>query len=219
LAALIACHPAPGRLAPVGLEPVSTEQVDQWVHATIPPDPWLLRFKWLFRDERSSAGGRGSARIAPPDSLRFDVSGPFGSNATAAAVTGDTAVWTEPEDAIKKLVPNYPLLWAMLGIARPPQSGERLEGLSDDHTLAWRYVQDGDTVEYVRTSNSPVRLRAEVRNGSKVVGRVETELDANGFPRTARLTVPSVPARLDLTFTSTSRTEPFAPSIWAPPQH
>ena len=69
----------------------------------------LHRFKWLFQDERSSAGGRGSARIAPPDSLRFDVAGPFGSGAAAAAVVGDQPLWAEPPDAVKKLVPNYPL--------------------------------------------------------------------------------------------------------------
>jgi len=218
IAAVLACHPALGPLAPEGLEPASQEQVSQWVRATAPTDPWLLRFKWLFRDERSSAGGRGSARIAPPDSLRFDVSGPFGSNATAAAVTGDSALWTEPEDAIKKLVPNYPLMWALLGVARPPEAGAELEALARDGMHAWRYVQDGDTVEYVRTQNSPARLRAEVRRAGKIVGRVETELGADGFPRTARLTVPSVPARLDLTFTSTTRSAPFAASIWAPPQ-
>ena len=32
----------------------------------------LHRFKWTFLDERASAGGRGSARIAPPDSMLFD---------------------------------------------------------------------------------------------------------------------------------------------------
>ena len=76
-----------------------------------------------FGTSKSSAGGRGSARIAPPDSLRFDVAGPFGSGAASAAVVGERPLWAEPPDAIDKLVPNYPLMWAMFGVARLPADG------------------------------------------------------------------------------------------------
>ena len=92
-------------------QPLSSAQVAQWVAATVPKDHRIHKFKWLFRDEKSSAGGRGSARIAPPDSMRFDVAGPFGSGASSAAVVGESPLWTEPPDAIKKMVPNYPLMW------------------------------------------------------------------------------------------------------------
>ena len=68
----------------------------------------------------------GSARVAPPDSLRFDVAGPFGAGAAAAAVIGDQPLWAEPPDAVKKLVPNYPLMWAMFGIARQPEARNQL---------------------------------------------------------------------------------------------
>jgi hypothetical protein len=219
LASVVAgCAPPPGPLVPVAAAPVSSEQVAAWVRATRPTDRRLLRFKWLFRDERSSAGGRGSARIAPPDSLRFDVAGPFGSNPAAAAVVGDSALWVEPEDAIKKMVPNYPLMWALLGVARMPDSGAGLRGLAAGNTTVWQYVEGADTLEYQRTEGSPVRLVAEVRQAGKVVGRAETRLAADGSPQTSRLTVPSVPARLDLTFLSSARSDPFAPATWQPPQ-
>jgi hypothetical protein len=213
-----ACHSAPGPLVPVAAGPVSPEQVATWVRATVPTDPRLLRFKWLFRDERSSAGGRGSARIAPPDSLRFDIAGPFGSNPAAAAVVGDSALWVRPEDVIKKLVPNYPLLWALLGVARLPDSGAVIRGLSEGSTTVWQYALGSDTVEYVRSEGSPGKLLAEVRRAGKVVGRAETRLAPDGLPAAARLTVPSVPARLDLTFLSSTRSARFAPDIWQPRQ-
>src|SRR5512134_386287 len=89
LVLLAGCRSGPGPVVPVNAPVVSSEQVAQWVSGTIPADRRLHRFKWLFRDEKSSAGGRGSARIAPPDSLRFDVAGPFGSGASSAAVVGD----------------------------------------------------------------------------------------------------------------------------------
>jgi hypothetical protein len=218
LGVVAACHSAPGALVPVGAAPVSPEQVATWVKATGPADSRLLRFKWLFRNERSSAGGRGSARIAPPDSLRFDIAGPFGSNPAAAVVVGDSALWVEPEDVIKKLVPNYPLMWALLGVARLPDSGATLRGVAEGNTTIWQYALGADTVEYVRSGGSPAKLLAEVRQAGKVIGRAETRLASDGSPTAARLIVPSAPARLDLTFLSSARSTRFAPDIWQPRQ-
>jgi hypothetical protein len=211
--ALAGCRSAPGSVVPAGAAPVSREQVGQWVAATVPREHRLHRFKGLFQDERSSAGGRGSARVAPPDSLRFDVAGPFGSGAAAAAVIGDQPLWAEPPDAVKKLVPNYPLMWAMFGIAREPAEGEQLRGVSQDGVTAWQYADATDTLSYVRTTGTRGKLITEVRHGSEMVGRAETTLDSAGTPLTARLVVPSVPAKLNLTFLSTTRTA-FAPEIW-----
>src|SRR3954451_8374998 len=115
-----ACRAQPAPLLPVAATPVSRAQVLTWVDSTRTPDQRLYRFKWLFRDERSSAGGRGSARIAPPDSLRFDVAGPFGRSGASAVMIREQAVGMEPPDATAKLVPNSPLMWAMFGIAREP---------------------------------------------------------------------------------------------------
>jgi hypothetical protein len=202
-------------VVPEAAEPVSRAQVAEWVAATIPSENRLHRFKWLFQDERGSAGGRGSARIVPPDSLRFDVAGPFGSGAASAVVVGDRAVWTEPPDAIARLVPNYPLMWAMFGVARMPPEGAELRGLAQDSVIAWQYARGSDTVQYARTAGNPVRFLAEVRQAGKLIGRAETTLQADGVPLKARLTVPSAPAKLDLTFLSTTRAT-FAPDIWVP---
>jgi hypothetical protein len=210
---LAGCRGAPGAVLPVGAAPVSREQVARWVAATVPPDHRLHRFKWLFQDERSSAGGRGSARIAPPDSLRFDAAGPFGSNPAAAVVIGETPLWAEPPDAVKKLVPNYFLMWAMFGIARLPDGGAALRGVSERAVTAWQYAGAADTVNYVLTRDQPGKLVAEVRHAGEVVGRAETTLDSTGAPLRARLVVPSVPAKLDLTFLSTTRAT-FAPDLW-----
>jgi len=210
-----ACRSAPGPVVPESAQPVSRTQVAEWVAATIPAESRLFRFKWLFQDERGSAGGRGSARIVPPDSLRFDVAGPFGSGAASAVVIGDRAVWTEPPDAIARLVPNYPLMWAMFGVAQMPPEGVELRGLSRDSITAWQYASATDTVQYARTAGDPVRFVAEVRQAGKLVGRAETTLQPDGVPIKARLTVPSAPAKLDLTFLSTTRAT-FAPDIWLP---
>jgi hypothetical protein len=214
--ALAACRTAPGPLVPEATGPVTGAQVADWVRSTVPAKPSLIRFKWLFRDDNSSAGGRGSARIAPPDSLRFDVSGPFGSNPSAAAVVGDSALWVQPEDAIKKLVPNYPLMWALLGVARMPAEGATLRGSSQGDRTVWEYAVGADTIAYVRTSGSAERLFAEVREAGELIGRVETTLGADGALKASRLTVPSAPARLDITFLSAAPADSFAADVWRP---
>ncbi len=211
--AVAGCGGRPGSVVPVDAPPVDRAQVNAWVSATRPPEHQLHRFKWLFQDERSSTGGRGSARIAPPDSLRFDVAGPFGSGAASAAVIGDHPLWAEPPDAVSKLVPNYPLLWAMFGVARLPDPGDSLSGVVHGDVTAWRYIDGADTVSYLHTGGSPGRLVAEVRHGRELVGRAETTLDRNGAPLTSKLVVPSVPAKLALTFLSTGRAD-FAPDLW-----
>jgi hypothetical protein len=211
----IGCRSTPGNVVPAAAEPVSEGQVAEWVASTLPSDHQLHRFKWLFKDERASAGGRGSARVAAPDSLRFDVAGPFGSGAASAVVIGDRALWTEPPDAIAKMVPNYPLMWGMFGVARLPNEGVTLRGLTKGPTTAWQYAGASDTIEYARTVGNPVRLVTVVRQNGELIGRAETELDTNGTPLKARLTVPSAPAQLDLTFLSTKRSS-FAPDIWLP---
>lgn len=215
---MIGCGGGPGQVVPVDAPPVDRGQVVEWVSATLPSENRLHRFKWLFQDERSSAGGRGSARVAPPDSLRFDVAGPFGSGAASAAVIGDSVLWAEPPDAVTKLVPNYPLFWAMFGVARLPQAGDSLSGISHDGMIAWRYVSGPDTVSYVRTTGKASKLVTEVRHAGELVGHAETTLGGNGAPVASKLVVPSVPAKLALTFLSTARAE-FAPDIWTARRH
>jgi hypothetical protein len=208
----------PGPVVPMALQPVSAAQVAGWVASTRPTDRQLLRFKWQFLDEKdATAGGSGSAQIAIPDSLRFDYRGPLGAGRGAAAVLGDSALWAEPEDQVKKLVPNYPLLWAMLGVARAPSSSDSLTGLDNEAITAWRYVDGADTVDYARSKGAPVQLMADVREGRKRIGRVVTSFDAQGHPVQSRLDVPSGPVRLTLRFTLVTTPKPFDPEIWHAP--
>jgi hypothetical protein len=106
-------------------------------------------------------------------------------------------------------------MWAMFGIARMPPGGVELRGLADGSTHAWQYAGSTDTVEYARTIGNRGRLIAEVRQAGKLIGRVETTLAPDHSPLKSRLTVPSAPAQLDLTFLSTAR-DSFAPGIWLP---
>src|SRR5215213_664618 len=178
--AQVACRKAPEAVVPAGAQPTSLAEVAPWVSATVPAAHQVYRFKWLLRDERGSAGGRGAVRVAPPDSMRFDVAGPFGSGAASAVVVGDRAMWTDPADAIARLVPNYPLMWAMFGVARLPSEDATVQALSTPSLQAWQYAGAGDTVQYSRAIGGAGQFIAEVDHGRELIGRAETTLDSTG---------------------------------------
>lgn len=212
------CRPTLGPLVPVDAGPVALEQVAGWVQATEPQGYALHSFKWLFRNERSSAGGTGRARIAAPDTLRFDARGPLGSGRMAAVVVGDDKLWAVPEEDVAQIVPDYSLLWAMFGVARLPERGASLRGIETDAVRAWQYGYGSDTVTYSVSKSGSVRFSAEVRRGGKLFGRVDTKLSAEGRPVSSRLTVPDVPAQLDIQFVSISADGAFPPETWLPPE-
>jgi hypothetical protein len=215
---LLSCRPASGPLVPPTATEVTREDVRPWVVATWPAEHSIRDFKWLFQDDRSSAGGVGRARVAPPDTLRFDARGPLGTGRMAAMVVGDRPLWAEPEETVAQLVPDYTLLWAMFGVARMPEPGATIRAADDEQETIWEYAMGRDTIVYARAKGSPGRLTAEVRRAGKLFGRVETTFSSRGQPARARLVVPVVPAQLDIQFVASTVEPPFPPDTWDPPQ-
>ncbi len=203
---------------PTGMAPATVAAAARWADSTQPPENRDLRFRWKFQDQHgASAGGRGRARLALPDSIRFDAAGPLGAGKAAAFVIGDSAIWADPEKDVQKLVPNYPLFWAMLGIARPPENGSIVKHFGDGTITAWQFALGQDTVEYVREHGAVPRLIAEVRQGGTRVGRVETKIGPDGLATSSRLIVAHPPAKLELTFYQNAMARPFAPDTWTRP--
>lgn len=200
----------------VGLAPIHADSAVAFARGTVPTENREIRFKWQVRDDQGAAGGQGRVRLALPDSARLDVRGPLGSGRAAAFVSGDTALWAEPEGDVKRLVPNYPLFWALLGVMRAPLAGTTIRRHRDPAITAWQYQRGADTVDYVRIEGPPVRLFAEVREAGKHIGTVQTTFGPDGLPASARLIVPSGPARVDITFSSNIKAKPFAPDTWTP---
>ena len=173
-----------------------------------------IRFRWRYRDERVSYMGRGTARIAPPDSMRFDYVGPLGLGAGAAVVLGDTVGWADPAADFRSLVPAIPMLWASLGMVRPPAVQATVYGGSDGPRRLWRFVNGADTLDYVATAGSPRTLEAEWRRRGSIVARSRTEFDTNAMPAGARIEFPERPARFDLTVVAVDTLAIIAPALW-----
>ena len=216
LAALLtACTGAPASLAPVGMMPVTAGQVRSWVGTTLPGAPTSIQYGAVFTDQHSATSkGRGTISILPGDSLRFDFTGPLGMGRSAAAVVGDSALWAEPKEDVEKLVPSYPLLWAMVGVARPPSAGDNLKGLQRGAVTAWQYLGSRDTVTYVRTI---CELLVEVRRDGRAFGRVTTTFGVDGVISKSRLEVSSPQARLDITYRKVLSVKGFDKGIWNAP--
>jgi hypothetical protein len=211
-----------GGLAPLplpsGMAPATLAAGARWADSTRPSENRELRFRWKFQDQHgATAAGRGRIRLALPDSVRFDASGPLGSGRAAAFVVGDSALWADPEKDVEKLVPNYPLFWAMLGVARPPAPGSHVTHFADGTIAAWQFSLGQDTLEYVRELGAAPRLIAEVRQGGVRLGRVETKFGPDGLPTGSRLIVAHPPSKLELTFYQNAQARTFAPDTWTRP--
>jgi hypothetical protein len=204
----------PPSVLPAGMAPATSEQVASFVAVGAPEGNRQLRFKFKFKDPKGKVGGRGAARIAAPDSLRLDMQGPFGLGKGAAMVNGDSTEWIKGPDAIKRIVPDFRLMWSMLGFTRPPPEGAILGAFQSGDVTAWSYATAADTVEYVRTAGAVPSLVALVRKDGAVLARSETTFGPDGAPLKSQLIVPGTSARLDLTFTESTAPATFKPDTW-----
>ncbi|MGH7567418.1 MAG: hypothetical protein ACREL9_00395 [Gemmatimonadales bacterium] len=203
---------------PLALEPGSREQALAWSAGTLPQRHTAVRFRWRYQDERLSAGGRGTVRIAPPDSLRFDYAGPFGLGSGAAVVIGDSLLWADPPEGVRSLVPAIQMLWAALGTVRPPAPGAAVFSRQDPPRTIWRFVQGDDsavdTLDYVATGSETSSLEAEWRRGGRVVARSRAVYEDHAMPASARIDFPEAPARFEFTVVAVDTAPVFVPALW-----
>jgi hypothetical protein len=211
----------PGPLPPLVPQPLAPADRDSalaWTASTLPLRHTLIRFRWKYRDREKSYAGRATVRIAPPDSLRLDYAGPFNWGAGAAVVVGDSTAWADPEKNFRSLVPAVRMLWAGLGMARPPAPGAavlraRIAG-ADSGVQIWRFVQGEDTLDY-RVATGRARLfEAEWRRQGRLEARSRTEMNGRAMPATARIDFPEAPARFEFTVGAVDTTAVFDSATW-----
>ncbi len=215
-ALLAGCPRPPAPLVPQPLAPADRDSAVAWTRATLPTHHTAIRFRWKYQDDQKRWGGRGQARVAPPDSLRFDYVGPLGLGAGAAAIVADSAIWADPEKDFRSLIPAVRMLWAALGIVRPPAPNATVfgGGGGDSSVRIWRFAQDGDTLDYRETRGGARVLEAEWRREGKVLARSRTEFDAQRMPARARMDFPEERARFELTVVMVDTAAVLDPAIW-----
>jgi len=211
---LTACRGHLAPLVPEPLAPVAADSIAIWTAPNGPTRPVALRFKWTYRDDRRSGGGRGTLRIAPPDSMRIDWASALNIKSGAAVVIGDSLRWADPrEDYPSANAQAVQLVWTALGIVRSPDSGTATYGMRDSTGAAWRYIGERDTVSF-RLTVTPRTLQGEWRRGGKLMARSRTQLAAGGLPQGTRVDVPERSARFEITFVAVDSTATFTPALW-----
>jgi len=205
-------------IASPDLAPIPPDSASAWAAPFQPAIPLQFDLRWRFENREGRAAGRATARYAPPDTLRFDYRGPFGRSGSALVVGGE-AVWSEPEGDMSDLVPVAPVLWAALGIILAPTEGSQALGTATPERRAWRYTAGDRAVDYIRIMASPPRLLAELREGNRILGVVEVELDATAAARpvASEMRFPEQRSRFSLTVRQVDSVAAFPPDTWKRP--
>lgn len=218
IAAWILSTACRGRLTPLvprPLAPLPPESVAAWAGPSAFHRPTALRFHWHYRDNRRGGGGRGMARLAPPDTLRLDWAAVLGLSSGAAVVVGDSLRWADPADKFPASVPPaIQLAWTALGVVRPPRAASAVSGGRDTAQAVWRYADGRDTLDFRLRAAPPRTLEAEWRRDGRILARSRTLLGPDGLPQSVRIDFPERPARFELTIVGVDSSATFAPALW-----
>lgn len=215
LGAALGCRASVDPIAPVSMPELTESVARQWVDSLVPSGPRRYDVRWTVETQKGQVRGRASARVVPPDSLRFDYRAPFGRSG-AAVLIGDSLLWAKPEE--RNPVPPAPLFWAALGIPLYPRAGAAITGRPLPTERAWRYAFNGDTLTYVITTSESRRLRALFRRGGNVIGTVETEFEESAqWPTRATVLFPRSGALFLMTVQEVEPLAQVDSSIWEEP--
>jgi len=211
---LAGCPPSLKPLVSTTLAPSDRAAAMSWVERTVPRHNTAIRFRFQYEDAHKHWTGRGTARLAPPDSLRFDYSGPLGLGSGAAVVVGDSEIWAEPPENFRSLVPAVRMLWAGLGVVRPPAPDASVSGIEGQSQRVWRFAEGSDTLDYVASDGTTRVLDAEWRQAGRIVARSRTELDAQTRPTKSSIVFPEAAARLELTVDRVDTAAVIPADVW-----
>ena len=154
--------PACGARTPAGTIEPGVEQ--QAVAATVPAVNRFVAFDWTLVDGGSRFRGAGAARIADDMRARLDLFGPQDVLYLSAILRDDRL--TMPPGVPAQVVPPAPLLWASLGVIRPPTGSE----------VQVAEVRDGETRLVYRAADGTWTFRS--RDGALVHAEWQTSAGA-----------------------------------------
>ena len=179
-------------------------------------EPTRLTFSWRAREPGVRGSGLGVARLGPPDRARLDLFLENGESAAIAALEGGH-LRTPPNADPQAAVPRSALLWAALGLYRPGEGAEVVEGgVVDDMLEVLVRLPDGDSVRY-RVRGGELKGAALMREGEVVESVELTRAEAfSGYPSAATYRNLHDYRELELSLESVDHVGEFPPHIWHP---
>ena len=190
------------------------EQVETRLEsATAPAHRAQVVFDWNMTDRDARFSGRGVLRLDSAQRARVDLFGPRGETLAAAIVENE--VMRVVPQAAASMLPPPALLWASLGVFRPPVDAPLTGTAAGDGSLTLEYLRD--RIQW-RFRFEGDRLRAvEWTDGS---GRRSVELTGAadlGFPDQAVFRDWTEFRELTLRVTEVEESAAFEPDVWILP--
>jgi hypothetical protein len=110
------------------------------VARTAPKRSLHILFSWSLQESEARFSGRGATRLDAPTRARLDLFGPRGeAYLRAALVDMDLRL---PQGAADAPLPPPELLWAVLGVFRPPVGAQLVGSARDGTTTRLEYQRD-----------------------------------------------------------------------------
>lgn len=176
--------------------------------------PVRIVFDWSSNDRGARAGGRGVARVEPPDRIRLDLFLENGELAVKAALIGREL--RLPPGAPDDILPPPDFLWGALGVFRPAIGSTLLGGrVLEDGAMRFDYRLDDREGIAFRFAGDEL-LEVELTEAGHVVQRVEIEHDGESYPARARYRNLAEFRELRIERDQVERVEGFPPDIWRP---
>ena len=181
------------------------------LRATTPARPLHLVFAWNLEEPDGRFSGKGATRLEPPGRARLDLFGPRGeAYLSAAMVDMDLRLPPGVEDVP---LPPAALLWAALGIFRPPVGAELIGSSAEEAIVRLDYAR-GEEKWVFRLEGGALRYAEWVGPGD---GKRTVELSGtaeHGLPRSARYRDWPAFRSLTLTLNEVQETDGFPADTW-----
>ncbi|HEU4456285.1 MAG TPA: hypothetical protein VFR81_24680 [Longimicrobium sp.] len=182
--------------------------------ATVPASPRQVRFAWSLDEAGARFSGSGVGRFHAPDRFRLDLFGPRGETYLAAALVGEEAR-IPPGLSERFVLPSPALLWAAVGVVRPPAGARLASATAEGDQVSLRYdIGAEGTLEYRARAGRLVSVR-RLRGGG-VQETVDLEHTETGV-RSARYREWNALRNLNLTLESSTDVASFPEDAWTPP--
>jgi hypothetical protein len=171
----------------------------------IPSGHTRFVFDWKYEDPDIHASGDGAVRAAYPDSARLDLFLGGGLGGATAVLIGDQLRAPGP-NAVRRMIPPPPLLWAALGrlaVPAAPDTTARLDGdtlrVDIGRGNVWRVTIAGGTLRRLERIEDGHIIQSVVRADDRHV---------RYFDAVTRRS-------LDMVITAVDRDADFDVSIWS----
>ena len=178
------------------------------IDATAPDRPLRVVFGWRILDGDARFSGEGAARIEAPYRARLDLFGPNGEGYLSAALVGmDLRLTADPDRAL----PPPAMIWAVLGVVRPPDDAVLLGTREEDGRVELHYGVGESRLRYMLEGR---RLRSVDWRGDGRRMVVELTGARGSLPSEAAYRDWSQNTQLHTQLETVEEVDPYPPEIW-----